>query len=164
PWVPWGPRVDDGPCAGMSNLRSVRGRHSGGTPVETQDLSRPPFRRIPRACGAAIVGIGAAALVGWATDQPALLGLRAHYIPMAPNTALGFIFLGAGLIAIAGGRRWGCAMAGTGAVLVALIGALRLTEYATGGDLSVDRWFFRVPAAQFGLAPVGKMAFSTSAT
>ncbi len=143
----------------------------------TAELSWRTLRRTPQACGAASVGIGAAALVGWATKQPLLLGLRANYIPMAPNTALAFLILGAGLFAIASGqargpeslgptagrKRWGGRFAGLGAALVGLIAGLRLSEYATGVDLAVDRWFFRLPAAEFGLAPVGKMAFATAA-
>jgi signal transduction histidine kinase len=111
----------------------------------------------------AITGIGAAALVGWVTNQPILLGLRARYIPMAPNTALAFFVLGVGLVAIASGQCWGRVSAGLGAALVGLIGGLRLSEYATGVDLAVDSWFLQVPAARFGLAPVGKMALATAA-
>jgi len=119
------------------------------------DLARPAPLRLPRICGAVVAGIGAAALLGWATTQPILLGFRASYIPMAPNSAVAFITLGTGLWAIAGSdrRRWGRRLV-----------ALRMTEFVTGVDLAVDSWFLKVPAARFGLHPVGKMAFATAAT
>src|SRR5438309_2108234 len=86
------------------------------------------LRRGSRACGAAVVLIGGAALLGWATDNSRLLGLRADYIPMAPNTALVFLVLGAGLWLIAGGGALGRRIAGLGGALVALAGALRFLE------------------------------------
>ena len=64
------------------------------------DLSHPSYRRAAQACGALVAVAGVAALAGWATGQPVLLGLRASYIPMAPNTALAFIVLGLGLFAV----------------------------------------------------------------
>ena len=107
------------------------------------DLSHPSYRRAAQACG---VGRGRrrAALAGWATGQSVLLGLRANYIPMAPNTALAFIVLGLGLFVVVSGWRGGRGFAGLGAVLVGLVGVLRLSEYARGGGLAVDEWFFRV--------------------
>ena len=89
-----------------------------------------------------------------------LLGLRASYIPMAPNTAIGFVLMGLGLLATAGGKgRAAVAMAG----IVGAIAALTLVEFATGADLAVDRLFLRIPTARFGLAPLGQMAPSTAA-
>jgi two-component system NtrC family sensor kinase len=131
--------------------------------VDTTDLTYPPYPRATRSCGLAVLGVGAAALVGWAAKQPVLLGLRSSYIPMAPNTALAFVVMGLGLMAVAGGGRRARGLASAGAVLVALIGALRLIELATGLDIAVDRWFYRAPAARFGLAEVGKMSPYTAA-
>lgn len=79
---------------------------------------------------------------------------------MAPNTALAFLIMGAGLFATVRGWR---KLAGVGATIVTLVSVFRLTEFVTGASLSVDAWFFHVPAAKFGLAPVGRMAFSTAA-
>ena len=45
--------------------------------------------------------ISAGAIVGSATRQPFLMGVRESYIPMAPNTAIAFLVLGTGLSAIA---------------------------------------------------------------
>ena len=113
--------------------------------------------------GAASAAIGVAALAGWATGNLFLMGLRDRYIPMAPNTAFGFVALGLALVALGVGgnrQRWGVLLASAG---VGLIGVLRLSEFVTKVDLGVDRVFLQVPAATLGLAPVGKMAMSTSA-
>jgi signal transduction histidine kinase len=105
---------------------------------------------------------GVAALTGWATGHPILLGLRANYIPMAPNTALAFIVLGSGLIAVVSGWRGGRRLAVLGAVLVGLVGVLRLGEYASGVGFDVDQWFIHVRGGRFGLAPTGKMSLPTA--
>ena len=130
--------------------------------VEEMDQLPASYRRTTQACGALVVLAGVAALAGWATARPVLLGLRANYIPMAPNTALAFIVLGLGLFLVVSGWRGGRAVAGPGAALVGVVGILRLVEYASGGGLAVDEWFFRVRAGQLGLAPVGKMSLPTS--
>ncbi len=109
-----------------------------------------------------VVVAGVAALVGWATGHPVLLGLRANYIPMAPNTALAFIVLGLGLFATVGGWREGRRLAGLGSVLVGLVGILRLSEFAGGAGFDVDQWFIRVHGGRFGLAPIGKMSLPTA--
>ena len=111
-----------------------------------------------------VVVAGVAALCGWATGNRVLLGLRATYIPMAPNTALGFLVLGSGLIAVVGGWRWGRRLAGLGAALVVVVGLLRLGEFTRGLGSGVDQWFIRVRSAQFGFAPIGKMSLSTAST
>ena len=108
-----------------------------------------------------VVVAGVAALVGWATGHPVLLGLRAKYIPMAPNTALAFIVLGLGLFATVGGRQ-GRRFAGLGSVLVGLVGVLRLSEFAGGPGFDVDQWFIRVHGGRFGLAPIGRMSLPTA--
>jgi signal transduction histidine kinase len=109
-----------------------------------------------------VVVAGVAALGGWATGNRVLLGLRATYIPMAPNTALGFIILGSGLIAVVVGRHWGRRLAGLGASLVVVVGVLRLAEFTRGLGSGVDQWFIHVRAGQFGFAPIGKMSLSTA--
>ncbi len=116
-----------------------------------------------RSCGLTVIVVGAAALVGWAANEPILLGVRPNYIPMAPNTALAFVVMGLGLMLVDSPVRLarGCACAG--AALVALLSVLRLIEMAAGLDIDVDGWFFRVPSARFGLAELGKMSYFTAA-
>jgi len=126
------------------------------------DLTHRSYRRATQACGALVAVAGVAALAGWATGQSVLLGLRANYIPMAPNTALAFIVLGLGLFVAVSGSRGGRGFAGLGAALVGLVGVLRLSEYASGGELAVDQWFFHVRGGQLGLAPIGRMSLPTA--
>jgi two-component system NtrC family sensor kinase len=130
--------------------------------VESTVVTSSAMRRPAQVCGGMVAILGAAALVGWAIDHPVLLGVRADYIPMAPNTALAFVVLGLGLAGAVGDRRGGRGLAGPAAALVALIGILRLCEYSTGVDLAVDRWFFHVRAGTFGLVPLGRMSMATA--
>ena len=68
--------------------------------MESTPLSPTSWRRATQACETLVVVAGVAALGGWATGHPGLLGLRPNYVPMAPNTALAFIALGSGLFAL----------------------------------------------------------------
>jgi two-component system, NtrC family, sensor kinase len=121
-----------------------------------------PYRRVTQACGASVALVGATVLAGWTTGQAVLTGFRAHYIPMAPNTALAFIILGLVLVFVASGWRGSRVVAGLGAALVGLVGVLRLIEYASGGGFAVDEWFFRVRGGQLGPVPIGKMSLPTA--
>ena len=60
------------------------------------------------ACGVVVALVGLSALAGWETGQRLLSGIRSDYIPMAPNTAIGFLLLGIALVAMPGdtGRLW----------------------------------------------------------
>ena len=131
--------------------------------MESTHLARPPYRRATRACGALVAVAGIAALAGWGTGHPVLLGLRANYVPMAPNTALAFIVLGWGLFVVVGGWRGGRRLAGLGAAFTGLVGVLRLGEYASGVGFGVDQWFIHVRGGRFGLIPTGKMSLPTAA-
>ncbi|WP_435009125.1 sensor histidine kinase [Tundrisphaera lichenicola] len=130
--------------------------------MDRSHLSHPAYRRGTQGAGTLVVLVAVGALLGWATGDPFLLGLRSIYIPMAPNTALAFVVLGSGLIAIAG-RWWGGArFAALGAALVGLVGVLRLGEFAGGGGFDVDDWFIPIHGERFGLAPIGKMSLPTA--
>ncbi|MBM4083417.1 MAG: response regulator [Planctomycetes bacterium] len=113
-------------------------------------------------CGAVAALLGALALTGWLTGWRRLSSFRSDYIPMAPNTALSFLVLSAGVGALTAGGRWPYRLAKAGAAVVFGVVAFRLSEVATGADLQVDRWIFRFPAETLGLAPVGVMAFPTA--
>lgn len=122
------------------------------------------YRRISQSCGGLGLLIGAAALAGWFTGSVALRGVRAAYIPMAPNTAIVFILTGSVLVFAASGSRRILLAARIAISLAITLAAARLSEYLTGIDLKVDHWIFKFPAEQMGLAPVGKMAFLTATT
>ncbi len=106
-----------------------------------------------------MAALGMMALVGWATRQPVLMGLRKSYIPMAPNTALGFLAMAASLGAIAAGWR---RLSGGIALAVGTVASIRLVEYVSGLDLAADRLIVSVPSGRSALAPVGKMAMHTA--
>jgi two-component system, NtrC family, sensor kinase len=125
-------------------------------------VSHPIHRRLAQACGALVAVAGGAALLGWAIKQPVLMGLRASYIPMAPNTALAFIVLGLGLFLVVIEQGWARGLAGGLAAVVGVVGLLRLGEFATDAEFSVDRWFIPVRGGQLGLAPIGKMSLPTA--
>ncbi len=117
--------------------------------MDTIDRTEPSCPRSTRLCGLLVLGCGAAALVGWATKQPILLGLRSSYIPMAPNTALAFVVMGLVLLAVAGGGRWARRLAVAGASVVVLIATLKLFEVCTGIEIEVDWWFYRATSVRF---------------
>ena len=118
------------------------------------------------ACGLAVAVIGLSALAGWVTGQRLLSGMRSDYIPMAPNTAIGFLLLGIALVAMPGDigslRRKAIAVGAAG--FVAGLAGCGLVEYLLSIELGVHDWFLRVPTERLGLAPVGKMALFTALT
>lgn len=122
------------------------------------------YENVSRACGLLVVIISGTALVGWFTNSVTLKGIRAGYIPMAPNTAALFILLGVTLVVFtSNSKRFLYAIRLAVALAIAVV-ITRLSEYATGLSLNVDHWIFRFPAEHLGLAPVGKMAFFTAIT
>jgi len=110
----------------------------------------------------ALIGLGA--LAGWGTGQRVLSGIRSGFIPMAPNTAIGFLLLGIALLVLPGehGSWWRKGVAAGAAAFVAGLAGFRLVEYALSIDLGVHSWFLRVPSEQLGLAPVGRMSLFTA--
>ena len=117
----------------------------------------------PLVCGLATLVIGVAGLIGWLTNNPILTQFRSDSIPIAPNTAAGFIVMGGSVLALSAAKGvWRRRIASSAAGVAVLVAALRLLEFLTGHELGVDRWLLNVPAGSFGLAPVGKMAFFTA--
>ena len=130
--------------------------------MHEMDHFHASYRRTTQACGALVALVGAAALAGWLTGRPVLLGLRANYIPMAPNTALAFIVLGLGLFVVDSGWRGGRALAVSGAGLVGLSRHSAVDRVRQWRGLAVDEWFFRVRAGSSGWLPIGKMSLPTA--
>jgi hypothetical protein len=64
------------------------------------DSFKREFNHAALICGGGVVTVSVMALIGWVMGQPFLLGVRESYIPMAPNTALMFLILGVGVLAI----------------------------------------------------------------
>jgi signal transduction histidine kinase len=130
-------------------------------------MSDRAMAHLKTACGLVAALIGLVTVAGWLSGARLLSGLRVDYIPMAPNTAIGFLLLGIALAAMpstSGGARWHKIAAAGASAFVAILSALKLAEYAFDVDLRVHAWFMEVPSERFGLAPVGKMALSTAIT
>jgi len=132
--------------------------------MELKSVLLPKYLRISQACGLAVILISLTALIGWFTGSPTLKGIRAGYIPMAPNTAFVFLLLAASLTITATKslRFRNIARVTIGFAAVLIVG--RMSEYLTSVELRVDHWLFNFPSESIGLAPVGKMAFLTSLT
>jgi hypothetical protein len=122
------------------------------------------YEHISQALGLLVLLISGAALVGWFIGSMTLKGIGAGYIPMAPNTALVFLLLGAILATFSNKSTRVLSVARLVIVLAMAMVVARMSEYLTGVELSVDHWVFRFPAEHLGLAPVGKMAFFTAMT
>ncbi len=81
---------------------------------------------------------------------------------MAPNTALLFLLLGAGMATLNRDLQWSDWSARLAASLVIALAFLRFLEYTTPIRVDVDRWFFTFSSEHLGLVPVGRMAFFTA--
>jgi two-component sensor histidine kinase/PAS domain-containing protein len=117
------------------------------------------FDRVALACGAVSAGIGSLGLVGWALGSRVLTGVRLDYIPMAPNTALLVILLGAALffmIAWPGNRTIRIAIVGISSLSI-LIAGLTLIGIVTGIDLGID-YLLLTATGTVGSVPVGLMS------
>lgn len=103
--------------------------------------------------------IGFFVLTGWIFGESPAAAIDPTYVPMAPNTAIGFIVLGAALTAITAGA--GRAAIALSAILAAIV-TLRLLELITGIMLGVDHLFISNVGKTLGLIPVGEMALITA--
>jgi hypothetical protein len=125
--------------------------------------------RLKTVCGLVVTAIGLSALAGWGTGHRVLSGIRPDYIPMAPNTAVGFLLLGIALVTMPGnaGGVWRRALAVGGAGFVAGLVAFALAEYALAIDLGVHGWFYRrkrhalhsLPPASSQAEPIAMLIF-----
>ncbi len=121
-----------------------------------------PSKFFSQFCGLIAAGLGVVAIAGWLTGWRILSGIRADYIPMAPNTALSFIVLGISLWALITERTWGLKLSRIGATVIFVLSLIRFTELSGNINLNVDRWIFQVSSEKLGLIPVGRMAVPTA--
>lgn len=117
--------------------------------------------------GAFVALVALAVLLGWVFGVPVLESIYPHWPLMAPATALGFILCGVSLWCVSTDPGVGDAdgtrmrLARTGGMLVALLGASKLTAYAFGWNLAIDTLWFRQPAH---VAPATAAAFALAGT
>lgn len=117
------------------------------------------YRRIAFIGALATLTLGVITLIAWMSGFHLLASVRAHYIPMAPSTALCFALLGGALLVqlrSKGGRAGRCFLVFAAAV-VAAVAVLKLTEFGTGRSFGLEELLVRNPE-MFGLVPTGRMA------
>lgn len=131
--------------------------------LRTHQLALPVgdrLRRFAAAIGGAMVIAGLLVLLGWLLDLPALARLMAGATVMKASSALTFIAAGSALLACA--RPWGGGAAcGLPNLLVVLMAAFSLLEYASGIDLWIDRIFPDPESIVLGNPP-GRMSQMTA--
>ena len=111
-------------------------------------MSQDPYkvyRNIARLGGVLLLALGALALAGWALKIGFLTTVLPGSIPMKPNTAIGFLFLGMALFPLIRStttrstQLW-CAVSAT---VVVAVGLLTLSEYLFHVDLGIDQLLFK---------------------
>ena len=110
----------------MSVFRQTKGV------AEERSESRS-FRIIPLICASFTIALGLLTFIGWISGLPLLASVRAKYIPMAPMTALNFVFIATGLLALTGKQP--AKFAGPLGALATVIGAVVLVGYWYGTPL-----------------------------
>jgi PAS domain S-box-containing protein len=121
-------------------------------------------RRWTELCAGAACGIALLALAGWLLDARFLAGQWGGALPMAPSSALAFLFLSAGVFSHARWlarpltRHFALACAG----LPAALGLLVLAQFTTGFDSGLERVLARTNEV-FGHVPLGRMSPLTAA-
>ncbi len=119
---------------------------------------------ISAAAGVAVVFVGSLVLVGWLLGIDALKSISPTFVTMKANTAVGLVLAGTALWLQSArrGAPWAGTVAGFCSVVVALIGALTLSQYVFGWDLGIDQLLFNESAGAVGTSNPGRMAPTTA--
>jgi PAS domain S-box-containing protein len=122
------------------------------------------FRRAARVASVLTLGIGIAALVGWAVGVDALTSLGHGLASMKPNTAAAFVLAGVSLWMTATARagRESRFLQASCAAMVAVMGLLTGVEYLSGRSLGIDLLLFRGRVLSAGGPTPGRMAPMTA--
>jgi len=127
-------------------------------PVQPNDRFVAGAKKFSRAAGAFVMLVGALVLMGWLLD---IHGLKSVYgdITMKANAALALLLAGTSLWTLnvdeksTFARRAGQACA----AVVALVGALTLSEHVFGWSLGVDQLLFTEPVGASATTSPGRM-------
>lgn len=106
--------------------------------------------------------LGCIGLFAWLTGNTVLASFYPEYIPMAPNTAVGFILLSVALCACAGSSLFWKRLARGFVVFILLITLVRLFELMTGIEWGIDWLFISKTGVNLAGVPLGQMAFATA--
>ncbi len=103
-----------------------------------------PFIRLAAWSGVPVIALGLVGVIGWHADLPILSSVYSTWIPMAPGTALFFIFLGMILLLKIYGFLQGRALIPAVFVvaLVSLLGLFPLADYLLGHGIALESRLF----------------------
>ena len=87
-------------------------------------------------CGVTSLTLGVLVLFGWYTHALTLIQVHSSFVPMHYNTALGFFFCGAGLIASNFHKSIATKFSG---IFLFSLGGLTLTQYIFGLNFGIDQ-------------------------
>jgi signal transduction histidine kinase/DNA-binding response OmpR family regulator len=113
----------------------------GNTDVQVTDQTaslRARLRAAAIAAGGLTTLLGAIVIAGWQTNNVTLVQVLPTFVPMQYNTALGFVFCGAGLLLVVFDRRRAAAAFG---LLAAVVGVATLLQYIFGINFGIDQLF-----------------------
>lgn len=120
---------------------------------------RSPYARFALLCGVITASFGGLGLVSWVTGFHHLASIRSHYIPMAPSSALAFLFLGGALVLRLQGPS--CRLGRFGAVAASLcvlcVSLLILVGFFSRLDIGLEEVLIRDPRP-FGATLTGRMS------
>jgi signal transduction histidine kinase len=118
------------------------------------------FRQASQVIALLVASLGLVVLGGWAFDVPTVTYIRPAFQSMKVNTALCFLFLGAGLwLAHDDKRQRSRRILG---LAVAIIAGATLAEYAFHVSLGIDQLLFRDTRTPSLAAYPGRMAIATA--
>jgi len=103
------------------------------------------YRTTSRVGAVMLMLLGTLVLLGWFWNIPSLTSVLPGRIAMKPNTALGFMLLGAAVLTLSriGKSRVIQVLSAVCASIVILIGLLTLSEYFFHADLKIDQLLFK---------------------
>jgi len=119
---------------------------------------------LPPLAGLLSLEVGVVVLFGWAANSTDLKSLAAGLVPMMPNAAIAFVFLGISLLAasVRTHQRHVRYVAGGAAAVTAIIGLATGLEYLLMVDLGLDQWVFHEPLETVGPWIPGRMGINTA--
>jgi PAS domain S-box-containing protein len=139
-------------------------RFNDGEKCVSEALASPRFSfRLTQATGLLVTSLGFLVLVGWTFGNNSLKSVLPGWVAMKPNTAVGLLISGLGLIFLTQlHQRFAHRLLFGGSLVLLLIGGLTLSEYSMGWDLGIDQLLFSDQFEAPDTSHPGRMAPSTA--
>src|SRR4051812_7609354 len=112
--------------------------------------------------GAATLTIGCLVFAGWILDVEWLTSISPRFIVMLPNTAIGMMLAGVGVIAASRLSERSALVARVLGAATVTLGIVSLLERLGGWDFRVNRWLFAESLARYPYRPLGLMATNSA--